>query len=104
MEADKTDLEAQLRASLNATRERGRVDAAKQAPIVSTPRARRRAGVERGSRSSTDASLNESVNPGGAPAPIANGTSPVPELYTPGQMTLRQKLGEVRRRIGYVQK
>ena len=36
MEADKTDLEAQLRASLNGARERGRpVDAAAEAPVAS---------------------------------------------------------------------
>jgi hypothetical protein len=104
MEADKTDLKAQLQASLNGARERGRMDATKQPPIVRTPRARRRPGVERGSGCSTDADLKESVDPGGAPAPIANGTSPVLEFRAAEQMTLRQKLREVRRRISYVQK
>ena len=52
----------------------------------------------------TDADLKESVHPSGTPAPIANGISPVLEFCAADQMTLRQKLGEVRRRIGYIQK
>jgi hypothetical protein len=105
MEADKTDLEAQLRASLNGIRERPRsVDAAAQAPIAGKARGRRKPGVAKGNGCSTDADLKGSVHPNDAPMLIANGTSPALELCAADQMTLRQKLGEVRRRIGYIQK
>jgi hypothetical protein len=104
MEADKTDLEAQLRASLNGSRERRQTDAAAEVPIASKPPGRRRPGVAKGNGRATDADPKGSVHPSGAPAPIANGTSEVLEFHAAGQMTLRQKLGEVRRRIGYVQK
>jgi len=105
MEADKTDLEAQLRASLNKAREQGRpVDAAAEAPIASKARGRRRLAVAKGNRCPTEVDLKGSVHPNGAPAPIANGISPTLEFCAAEQMTLRQKLGEVRRRIGYIQK
>jgi hypothetical protein len=105
MEADKTNLEAQLRASLNGTRERGqRVNADEDAPIATRAPERRRAGAAKGRGRATDADAKESVHPSGTPAPAANGTSPVLELCAADQMTLRQKLGEVRRRIGYIQK
>jgi len=105
MEADKTDLEAQLRASLNRTREQGRpVDAAAEAPIASKARGRRRLAVAKGNGCPTNVDVKGSVHPNGAPAPIANGTSPAFEFCAADQMTLRQKLGEVRRRIGYIQK
>jgi hypothetical protein len=104
MEADKTDLEAQLRASLNGTRERGqRVHAAEDAPIATRAAGKRRAGAAKVRGRATDADAKESL-PSGIPAPIANGTSPALELRAVDQMTLRQKLGEVRRRIGYIQK
>ena len=104
MEADKTNLEAQLRASLNGARERGRrVNAAEDAPMATRAPGKRRAGAAKGRGRATDADAKESL-PSGTPAPIANGTSPVRELCGTDQMTLRQKLGEVRRRIGYIQK
>jgi ERF superfamily len=103
MEADKTDLEGQLGASLNGARERGRpVDAA--APAPTAERAARRRKAPDGSGCAADAHPKESVHPNGTPAPIANGTSPVRESCAAEQKTLRQKLGEVRRRIGYIQK
>jgi hypothetical protein len=81
MEADKTDLKAQVRASLNGAREQGRlVDAVAEAPIASRTPGRRRAGVAKGSGCSTAADSKESVHPSGTPAPTANGTSPVLEL------------------------
>jgi ERF superfamily protein len=105
MEANKTDLEEQLRASLDAARERGRSAAATaEAPIGSKGRGRRRARVAKGSECATNADLEASVHPGGAPAPIVDSISPVLESCAVDQMTLRQKLGEVRRRIGYIQK
>ena len=104
MEADKTDLEAQLRASLNGVRERGQPDASTEAPIASEKRGRRRANVAKANGCGTDADPKGSVHPSGTPAPIANGTSPALEFRAAEQMTLRQKLGEVRRRIGYIQK
>jgi hypothetical protein len=47
-----------------------------------------------------DSDSNESVHP---PTPLLNGASPGLESRV-HQMTLRQKLGEVRQRIGYIQK
>ncbi len=104
MEADKTDLEAQLRASLNGVRERGQPDAPTEAPTAGRKRGRRRANVAKANGCGTDADPKGSVHPSGTPAPIANGTSRVLEFCAAEQMTLRQKLGEVRRRIGYIQK
>jgi ERF superfamily len=105
MEADKTDLEAQLRASLNGASQRGRlVDAAAEAPIASKVCGRRRTGGAKRNGRATDADLRKPVHPSATQAPIANGTSPVLESCAADQMTLRQKLGEVRRRIGYIQK
>jgi len=101
MEADKTDLKAQLRASLNGARERVRpVGAGAQVPKASRP-GRRGVRVGNGSGCATEAKPKGS---NGTPAAIAKGTSPAPELFEAVQMTLRQKLGEVRRRIGYIQK
>ena len=54
MEADKTDLEAQLRASLNGIRERPRsVDAAAQAPIAGKAGGRRDVEIALGFRGNT---------------------------------------------------
>jgi len=105
METDKTDLEAQLRASLEGVRKRRRLnDAMAKAPRVSKVCGRRRAGVAKESRCAPGDDLKQPVHSDGAPAPIANGTSVLVESCAAGQMTLRQKLGEVRRRIGYIQK
>jgi len=105
MEADKTDLEAQLQASLKASRRRARlVAAAAETPKLSMACGRRRASVAKGSGCTTDADPKQPVQTNGAPAPIANGTFRVLESCAAERMTLRQKLGEVRRRIGYIQK
>jgi len=105
MEADKTDLEAQLRASLSRARVEERpVDTDAQVPLASKARGRRRPGAARENGCVTDAGMKESVHPKGAPASIANGISPALEVRAADEMTLRQKLGEVRRRIGYIQK
>jgi ERF superfamily len=105
MEADKTDLEAQLRASLAGVRERERpVDAAAEAPLPSKARGRRRLRVAKGNGCPEDVDPKGSLHPSGAPALIANGTSPAVEFRAAERMTLRRKLGEVRRRIGYIQK
>jgi ERF superfamily len=105
MEVDKTDLEAQLRASLDGARDRGRpVDAAAQAPIAKRVPRIRKAPMANGNGCAADAHAKGSVHPNSAPAPIANGTSPVLESCAAEQLTLRRKLGEVRRRIGYIQK
>lgn len=104
MEAEKTDLEAQLRASLNGNRKRRRlVDAVAKAPNARCASGRRTAGLENGSGRAT-ADPKESVQANGTPEPIANGISRVHESCAAERMTLRQKLGEVRRRIGYIQK
>ena len=60
--------------------------------------------MAKGSGGTTHADPKESVHPSGAAAPIANGNSPGLGFYAASQVTLRQKLAEVRRRIGYVQK
>jgi hypothetical protein len=105
MEADKTNLEAQLRASLNGARQGRRfVDAAAKAPIASRGAGKRRAGGIKGSGCAVDAEPKESVHQGGTPVPITRGISRVLESRAAERMTLRQKLGEVRRRIGYIQK
>jgi len=105
MEAEKTDLEAQLRASLNGVRERRLADTASKGPTARRAPGRRRAAAAKGSGCATDADPKESESvASGAPAPISNGTFRVLESCVAERMTLRQKLGEVRRRIGYIQK
>ena len=99
MEADKTDLEARLRSSLNGSRQRPQPEAGK----VSIKCGKRRGRTEKAKGHATDPDPNESVHPGETPTPLPNGTSPELESRA-DQMTLRQKLGEVRRRIGYIQK
>jgi ERF superfamily len=104
MEADKPDLTAQLQASLNGGRQRGRLlDAAVPAPKSSKP-GRRRAGAAMRNGCATDAGPKLSTHPSATAAADENGVSPVLLLCAAEQMTLRQKLGEVRRRIGYIQK
>ncbi len=102
MEAQKSDLETQLRASLSGARDRRLADAPK-GPTTRRAPGRRRAGAAKERRCETDADLKEPV-PNGAPAPIAKGITRVVESCAAERMTLRQKLGEVRRRIGYIQK
>jgi hypothetical protein len=77
---------------------------APKAPIASKAGGRRKPGAAKGNGCATDANLKGSVHPSGAPVLIANGTSPAVELCAVDRMTLRQKLGEVRRRIAYIQK
>jgi hypothetical protein len=103
MEADKTDLEAQLRASLSGVRE-GQTDGAAKVPTANPVPGRRRAGLAKGMRGATGADSKEPVQAVRTLPPIVNGASRVPESCTADRMTLRQKLREVRRRIGYIQK
>src|SRR6266849_3013187 len=98
MEANKTDLEAQLRASLNGSGQRGQPESRR----VSIKCGKRRLATKSNGHA-TDADPKESVHPGETPGPLPNGTSPALEPRA-NQMTLRQKMGEVRRRIGYIQK
>lgn len=93
MEAEKTDLEAQLRASLSRSRQEGHCKPAKM-PIACGRRVQ--AATEKGE---PIGSHHESVH---RAETVSNGTSP--GLERVDQMTLRRKLGEVRRRIGYIQK
>jgi ERF superfamily len=98
MEAEKTDLEAQLRASLRGSPKKGQPEARK---LTIECRKRRARAVANGH--GTDSDPNESVHPNDTPASVPNGASAGFESRT-GKMTLRHKLGEVRRRIGYIQK
>jgi len=99
MEEEKTELEAQLRASLNGSRRRAQPEPEK----VSIGCGRRRAGTTKENGEATDSRSKEAVNPAEKPALLRNGTSS--GLQSRGdQMSLRKKLGEVRRRIGYIQK
>ena len=98
MEANKTDLEAQLRASLNGSGQKGEPASRR----VSIKCGKRRLATKSNGHA-TDADPKESVHPGETPGPLPNGTSPALEPRA-NQMTLRQKMGEVRRRIGYIQR
>jgi hypothetical protein len=97
MEPEKTDLEAKLRASLSSSRQRGQRGAEKAS--IACGRRIRPATAE-GDPTDLD---HESVYPAETAVPLSNGTLPGLESQA-DQMTLRQKLGEVRRRIGHIQK
>ena len=98
MGAETTDLEAQLRASFNGSRQRPLPDPEK-APMAC---GRRRGRAAKANGHETDSQSKEEVNPSEISGPLQNGTSPLEARAD--QMTLRHKLGEVRRRIGYIQK
>jgi hypothetical protein len=93
MEADKSDLEAQLKASLNRS-----CNGQPAAEATPKPNRARRRGVP----AIRSGQVDKPLKPDAIPGP--------PEAATPdvqarvSQMTLRHKLGEVRRRIGYIQK
>src|SRR5690242_1829826 len=91
MEANKTDLEAQLRASLNGSRQRPQPDAGK----VSIKCGKRRTRAEKANGHAIDPDPNESVIPGEPPTALPNGTSLALEPHA-NPRTLRQKMGEVR--------
>ena len=75
MEADKTDLEAQLRASLNGARQRQRlVDGAAQAPTTKGVRTTE-GRWSKGNGCATDAELKKPAHPSATHAPIADDTS-----------------------------
>jgi hypothetical protein len=96
MKTEKTDLEAKLQASLGRSRQREHRKV-ETASIACGRRVR-----EPSAKGESNGSDNE-LHPPEKAAPLSNGTSPMSESH-PVQMTLRHKLGEVRRRIGYIQK
>ena len=98
MGAETSDLEAQLRASFNGSRQRP--PEPEKGPIGC---GRRRGRAAKANGHQTDSQSNEKVNPSEISARSPTATSPLLEPRA-DQMTLRHKLGEVRRRIGYIQK
>ena len=104
MEAEKNDLQAQLRDSLNETRKRKLADAGTQVPIGRKGPRRRRFGEANGGGCSTDVLADEWGNPNVTQERIMDAIAQAPGGCVVKPMSLRQKLGEVRRRIGYIQK
>src|SRR5215469_11897749 len=102
MQVSKTDLKAENGGSRNA--EPNLVNATAERPIVSGAPGRRRTRLAKGRGAAREANSSQVAHPSCTPVPSANGTSPVLESCASDQMNLRQKLGEVRRRIGYIQK
>jgi ERF superfamily len=101
MEANKADLEAQLHPSLNGARKQRPVEP--ETRKTSSP-GKRKAVVSKMNGGMPNANPKQSVQTVATPEPSENGISPVLLFCAAEQMTLRQKLGEVRRRIGYIQK
>jgi hypothetical protein len=96
MEAGKTELETKLQASLRRS-EQGEQRKAETASIACRRRVR---GAEvKGESNDSDNEFHRAERM----APLSSGTAPRLESR-PDQMNLRHKLGEVRRRIGYIQK
>jgi hypothetical protein len=99
MEPDKTDPEAQLRASLNVVSQLRR-NAALPAPTGGEPTGKRKAGRSKGREGDPkEASCRSAM-----PVANVNHTSAVRQACGAERMSLRRKLAEVRRRIGYIQK
>src|SRR5215471_3736940 len=96
MDAVETELEEQLRASLKGSQKKGHQ---KAGHISIKACGRRRAGGAKANGRGTDSDPNEAIR---KDAP--NNGSPGTTSRRANQMTLRHKLGEVRRRIGYIQK
>lgn len=103
MAPEKNDLEEQLRDSLNEACKRKLADAGTHVPIGPKPR-RRRLGEAKDGDCSTDVLVNQSGNPNVTQARIIDTIAQASEACLAKPMSLRQKLGEVRRRIGYIQK
>src|SRR5262245_20406030 len=99
MEADKTEPKEQVPTALNAAREAALLTdaAAKAAATRQAPGRRKR--VAKGIACAT-----QLTNSGGTPARTPSSLPSVREAGAGERLTLRQKLGEVRRRIGYIQK
>jgi ERF superfamily len=99
IEAETTDLEAQLRASLNGSRKKAQVEPEQ----VSIACGRLKGRTAKTNEKATDSQPEKAASPAEAELSAPNETSARAELRTE-QLTLRRKLGEVRRRIGYIQK
>jgi ERF superfamily len=103
MQTSKARLKVQDRSSLNEAHEAMSVDAGATEPVTANISGKGRDCLAKASGRATAVDPKVSVEANGTQASIVHETSPV-QSHAPGPMTLRQKLGEVRRRIGYIQK
>jgi ERF superfamily len=99
MDAVENDLETQLRASLKGTGKTGQSEGGRTLKACG----KQRIHAARTNGQGTDAVPKESVQADNTPATLPNGAAAVVASCA-HPMTLRHKLGEVRRRIGYIQK
>src|SRR5215831_17143538 len=103
MQANNAERKGQDASSINGVREGTLADATAQAPIESNT-SRTCGATAAAKKSAAKGQRRESVHRSGTPASLANGILEVTQPGAAERMTLRQKLGEVRRRIGYIQK
>jgi hypothetical protein len=98
-EIEKTELEGLLEASLNGTKDGGRNGARK--PLFRKNRGRHRNQLRLQATPATGGSKPAETSPPNDPPKLAGGDVPTEGSI---RLNLRQKLAEVRRRLGYVQK